>query len=129
MADDDDVYDDDDDHDPPQIYRLELDGDWGWWEFSGLGRQYVQVYSFYHVLIAADRGNEYCLDRLRWALRAFPWKGGWSSVDFFDALVRTVPRRHLPRIRRFEYSSPGFIENLRRLGRSSDYYQNCMRWL
>ena len=110
MASDDELLDDDEEVEPPELYRLELDGDWGLWELSEFGRQYVQAYSFYHVLIAADRGNELCLYRLRWALHAFPWRGGWSSVDFFDALVRTVPRSHLPRVRRIQYSSPGFIE-------------------
>ena len=109
----DDPFDDRDDGDslpPPALYRLELDGEWGLLEFSGFGRQYVQSYALYHLLIAAERGDETSWHELRWALNAFPWRGGWSSVDFFDALVRIVPRTHLPRIRRIRYSSPGFIE-------------------
>ena len=110
MASDDELRNDDEDVTPPELYRLDMDGEWGLLELSGFGRQYVQVYSFYHVLTAAERGHELSLARLRWALHAFPWRGGWSSVDFFDALVRTVPRSHLPRLRRMRYSSPGFIE-------------------
>ena len=92
------------------VYSLRLNGDWGLWELSGFGRQYVQTYSFFHVLTLANQGDEVFMDRLSWALRTSPWKGGWSAVDFFQALVNTVPRDRLPRIRRIQYSSPGFIE-------------------
>ena len=95
---------------PPELYRLKLDGEWGLWEFVGFGRQYVQSYALYHVLIAADRGDQYSWYRLEWFINSFPWRGGWSTVDFFDAMIRTVPREHLPRIRRIQYSSPGYVE-------------------
>ena len=104
----------DDDYDdrlpPPETYRLELDGEWDLWEFSGFGKHYVQCYSLFHLLIASTNGNEVSYKQLDWALHAFPWKGGWSTVDFFDSIVRFVPSVHKPRVRRIEYSSPGFIE-------------------
>ncbi len=103
---------DDDDHDEPslEVYRLGLDGDWGLWEFSGFGRQYVQSYAVYHLLISAESGDRFSLHRLQGSVNAFPWRGGWSSVDFFESVMNAIPRKQLPRIRRIQYSSPGFVE-------------------
>ena len=103
-------FDENGDDRPPELYRLELGGEWGLWEFSGFGRQYVQSYSLYHALMAADQGDELSWYRLRGAISAYPWRGGWSSVDFFGNVISMVPRKHLPRIRRIQYASPGFIE-------------------
>ena len=46
------------------------------------------------------------------AFEAYPWKGGWSAVDFYERLRRATPARHRPRIVSIQFSSPGFIELL-----------------
>ena len=48
--------------------------------------------------------------RLRHASTAYPWRGGWSAVNFFRNIVHAVPHAHSPRVARLEYSSPGSIE-------------------
>ena len=101
-----------DDIPPPEPYRLHMDGEWDIPLLVTFGREYMQVYSFLYVLESAARGNEFQKARLRLALHAYPWKGGWSAVDFFQYLVSTVPPQHRFRIRSIQYGSPGFIEIL-----------------
>ena len=101
-----------DDIPPPEPYRLRMDGEWDFVRLSTFPRQYMQVYSFFYVLESAARGDEFHKARLGWALQAFPWRGGWSSVDFFQYLVNSVPRQHRFRIRSIQYGSPGFMEIL-----------------
>ena len=88
-------------------YRLALDGEWGLLDLSGFGRQYVQSYSFFYAL-RFEESDE--IGRVANAFAAFPWRGGWSAVDFYESLTATVPRRHRPRIVAIEYASPGYIE-------------------
>ena len=89
-------------------YPLQVDGGWGLLELSDFGRQYVQVYSLMHVLGATEGGARE--ERIRWAFHAFPWRGGWSSVNFFRSLMESVPNEYKPRIASIEYASPGSIK-------------------
>ena len=86
-----------------------MDGEWGLLELSGFGRQYVQVYSMMYALRfgAAEEDPD---ERTVHAFGAFPWIGGWSTVDFYDSLRIAVPTGHRPRIVAMEYASPGYIE-------------------
>lgn len=101
---------------PPGVgtYRLHMDGDWGLFELSQFRRQYVQLYSFLYVLTyAPDPAQESPSPHdytVSYAFRAFPWRGGWSAVDFFGSLSRIVPTEHRPRIVAIQYSSPGFVD-------------------
>ena len=98
-------------HGTAESYRLEVDGDWELLELSDFGRQYVQVYSLIHALHAAgERGGGALEDWITRAFRVFPWRGGWSSVNFFKSLIYAVPDEYTPRVGRIEYASPGSIE-------------------
>lgn len=48
--------------------------------------------------------------RLKRASKAYPWRGGWSTVNFFRALVTAVPHAHTPRVAKLAYASPGSID-------------------
>ena len=48
--------------------------------------------------------------RLKRASKAYPWRGGWSTVNFFQALVSAVPHAHTPRVAKLAYASPGSID-------------------
>ena len=96
---------------PPRPYILTVDGSWELLELSSFGRQYVEVYSVIYALQAV-RPVDPTEDQFRWALRAFPWKGGWSSVSFFQSVVAVVPAKLVPRIVRINYASPGEIQLL-----------------
>lgn len=94
-------------------HRISLDGEWGLLEFSGFGRQYLQTYAAIYALANLPAEDEIPADeRVEYAFRAFPWKGGWSSVDFFSTLRYSVPKKHQPRVVEIEYASPGHIDLL-----------------
>ena len=66
-------------------HRLNMDGKWDLLELSSFGRQYVQVYSILYALhFGADKDDPD--DRTHHAFRAFPWRGGWSAVGFYESL-------------------------------------------
>lgn len=95
---------------------LSLDGEWSLLELSGFGRQYIQAYCFLYALSfnghPADDSfpDDPDTERVAAAFRMFPWKGGWSAVDFYEQLRISVPPKHRPKIVQIEYASPGFIE-------------------
>ena len=80
-----------DDIPPPEPYRLHMDGEWDIPLLVRFGREYMQVYSFLYVLESAARGNEFQKARLRLALHAYPWKGGWRLISFSTS---STPCRH-----------------------------------
>ena len=102
---------DDSPHGVAGSYGLRVDGGWGLLELSEFGRQYVQVYSVIHALAAEAEERGALENRLRRTLRAFPWRGGWSSVNFFKSLIDAVPDEYAPRIAKIEYASPGSIDS------------------
>lgn len=88
--------------------RLPLDGAWSLLELSGFGRQYVQSYSFFHAIrFGADGEME---GMVEYAFRGFPWRGGWSTVDFYEVLQSIVPEDERCRVVAIEYASPGYID-------------------
>ena len=89
-------------------YKLRVDGGWEFLELAEFVRQFVHVYSFIHALgMIADAVR---LERLQWAFRAHPWRGGWDSVNFFKSLVGTVPIEHRPKVASIQMASPGSID-------------------
>lgn len=67
--------------------------------------KYAQAYSFLYVLgvMKPDRFQEY------------PWRGGFSSMHFYQWLVGSIPGEQRPQVATFQYTSPGFVRfNLHR---------------
>lgn len=99
--------------------RLGLDGEWDLSDFDKFTRGYLQVYAFGHAIVSAQHasaggdapGDGDSDERsASYAFRAYPWRGGWSSVDFYQRLRYAVPPRERPKIVQIRYASPGFIE-------------------
>lgn len=88
--------------------RLMLNGRWEFEELFETSRDYIQLYAFAHSLLEdlpAGRRSE-----IDFIYSKFPWRGGFSTVNFFYQLFRKVPAHLRPKIKRIEYASPGFIE-------------------
>jgi len=64
------------------------------------------LYSFYYEI--EDYNDED--DRLVITYSAHPWKGGYSSVNFYNNLQYIVKPKHRPKIYSIQYASPGWIE-------------------
>ena len=88
--------------------QLGLDGRWGLEELSDATKDYIQLYGFAYSLIPdlplARR------EEIDYIYGKFPWRGGYSTVNFFNQLFHKIPPNLRPEVQRIQYSSPGFIE-------------------
>jgi len=91
----------------PEIYRLDIDGKWTLRDFHEFPYSYTQAYSFLYSLTVRGFIGE---DRVRDIFNLYPWRGGYSAVNFYNRLYRIVPRAERPTIVSISYSSPGWIE-------------------
>lgn len=91
-----------------KITHLELDGRWGLEELSDSTKDYIQLYGFAYSLVpdlpSARR------DEIDYIYGKFPWRGGYSTVNFFNQLFHKIPPKLRPEVQRIQYASPGFIE-------------------
>lgn len=88
--------------------KLLLDGRWSLEELSEATKDYTQLYGFAYSLLPdlplARR------DEIDYIYGKFPWKGGYSTVNFFNQLFHKIPTKLRPEVERIQYASPGFIE-------------------
>lgn len=88
--------------------QIGLDGRWSLEELSDTTRDYIQLYGFAYSLVPnlplARR------DEIAYIYGKFPWRGGYSTVNFFNQLFHKIPPRLRPEVQRIQYASPGFIE-------------------
>lgn len=89
-------------------YMIYVDKRWSLEDLYLFPRAYEQVYFAYEALIPAadDQMNE----RILRAFNAFPWRGGYSAVSFYNQLKYATPKERRPIIRQIRYASPGYIE-------------------
>lgn len=91
-------------------YRIHIDRRWSLEDLYRFPRAYEQVYFAFEALRPArDRDTE---DRIERAFRAYPWRGGYSAVSFFNELRWATPKRQQPSITSIQYASPGWLEIL-----------------
>lgn len=88
--------------------QLGLDGRWGLEELSDTTKDYIQLYGFAYSLVpdlpTARR------EEIDYIYGKFPWRGGYSTVNFFNQLFHKIPPKLRPEVQRIQYASPGFIE-------------------
>ena len=95
-------------------FRVELAGEWSLHELHDYSHIFNQVYSMANHLERLRRGqtqpDSWEIDGETLLLGSFPWKGGYSAVNFYNRLRSRIPRRERPRVLQIEYHSPGFLE-------------------
>lgn len=92
----------------PTKTKLQLDGRWKLEELSEATKHYTQLYGFaYSLLPDLPLARQ---DEINYIYGKFPWKGGYSTVNFFDQLFHKIPPKLRPEVERIQYASPGFIE-------------------
>lgn len=92
--------------------RLALDGEWTLFEFSQFARTYSQAYTVFYTLdltVGTDSADEE-IEHIRHLNNAFPWRGGYSAVNFYESLRNRVAEEDRPSIKSIRYESPGWIE-------------------
>ncbi|HEX9940438.1 MAG TPA: hypothetical protein VGG03_00365 [Thermoanaerobaculia bacterium] len=96
--------------------RIGLDGKWSLRELYEYSHVFSQVYSIVFYLDSLRLGliepEKWEIDGEETLLGSFPWRGGYSAVNFYQRLEARVPKRQRPQVRQIEYHSPGFMELL-----------------
>jgi len=91
-------------------YRIEIGEQWSLEDLYVFARTYEQVYFLAYSLLP-DLPHDVS-ERVTLAYAAFPWRGGYSAVDFYDRLKYAIPRQEWPNLGAISYGSPGFLELL-----------------
>lgn len=92
----------------PKTTQLGLDGRWGLEELSDTTKDYIQLYGFAYSLVPDLPSSR--REEVDYIYGKFPWRGGYSTVNFFNQLFHKIPPKLRPEVQRIQYASPGFIE-------------------
>ena len=89
-------------------YPIFIDKRWSLEDLYRFPRAYEQVYFAYEAVLPAP--DEQTNERIERAFQAFPWRGGYSAVNFYNQLKYATPPKKRPMIQQMRYASPGYIE-------------------
>jgi hypothetical protein len=89
------------------LHRITIDERWEIRDLYFFPHRYAEVYSFLYALHEASLNHG---ARFAEVFHRYPWRGGYSAVNFYDDLYDSIPRAHRPRINSIHYASPGYIE-------------------
>jgi hypothetical protein len=87
--------------------KLYIDGDWELTDLNVLTRVYIQLYGLFYSLDIAD---DYLDEEIQYIYGKYPWRGGFSAVNFYQNIFTKMPKEYKPSIKSIQYASPGFIE-------------------
>jgi hypothetical protein len=93
-----------------QNYRIVLPeaSDWSLQDLYVLPHTYEQCYTFVYCLdTQLPARDEEAIDH---AFERYPWKGGYSYVNFYQVLRTRIPPVSRPRLASMHKASPGWIE-------------------
>jgi hypothetical protein len=62
------------------------------------------------VFALTDRSASTTKDKITDLFQKYPWRGGFSSVNFFDELYLLIPQTQRASIQKIAYASPGTID-------------------
>jgi hypothetical protein len=89
-------------------YRISIDGAWSLEDFYEMPHVFSQVYSFHCAFLLAVEARD--PERLAHAFASYPWRGGYSAVNFYQVLISQIPHRLRPKVKSVHYASPGWFE-------------------
>lgn len=90
---------------------LKIDKEWNMDELARLSKLYNQCYSLIYSLSSfeVDSSDQRVIDWFQGAYAKYPWRGGFSTVNFYFSLYSKIPALDRPNIKKIKYESPGFI--------------------
>jgi hypothetical protein len=91
-------------------YRIFMDERWTLDDLYVFPRAYEQVYFALDALTPSETQSDEA--RIVRAFQAFPWRGGYSAVNFFSQLKYATPTEQRPAVVAIQYASPGYMELL-----------------
>ncbi|MDI6729654.1 MAG: hypothetical protein QMD44_12130 [Thermodesulfovibrionales bacterium] len=89
-------------------YKIAVNGRWTLEDLYVFPRAYEQVYFLMYSLLPQE--EDLAVERIQHAYAAFPWRGGYSAVNFYNQLKYVLPKNQRPAIVSIQYASPGWIE-------------------
>lgn len=90
------------------VVRLNLDGRWELTDLSELTSVYTQLYSIAYSLQPAE--SQRLNENLNEIYTKFPWRGGYSAVNFYERLFYQIPPKERPKLESIRYNSPGHMD-------------------
>ena len=94
---------------PTGTYTIHIDGEWSLEDLYVFPHTFEQVYFLLYSLL--PNYDDFELERIEYAYRAFPWRGdGYSAVNFYNQLRYVIPIRQRPQLISINYASPGLLE-------------------
>ncbi len=91
-----------------RTYKIAIDGRWDLEDLYVFPRAYEQVYFLVYSLLPHE--DEEIQHRIQQAYSVFPWRGGYSAVNFYNQLKYTTPKQRRPQVLSIQYASPGWME-------------------
>jgi hypothetical protein len=93
------------------LHEIGMDGEWSLGNLSEFSRIYSQVY---HLLFSLEvnQTDQKTESKIYQAYQSYPWKGGFSRVNFYKKIESLIPSDYRPKINSISYASPGAM-NLR----------------
>ena len=89
------------------LQKITIDSEWDLVDLYRFPHSYTQVYAFLYSLSQAGRINSEAVSRI---YRAHPWRGGYSSLNFYMSLYSAMEDEHIPTVHSIRYASLGYIE-------------------
>lgn len=93
--------------------EIDIDRKWSLEDLYTFSKNYIQCYSLIYSLSDVqlprtdyDRFKDY----LKGEYSKYPWKGGYSAVNFYRNIFKKIPHEHQPQIISIAYASPGKIK-------------------
>lgn len=95
---------------PVKPYRIVLpdSGDWSLHDLYVFPHAYEQCYAFVYCLDTALPARD--VERIDSAFQNYPWKGGYSYVNFYNILLTRIPMKERAKVKSFHKASPGWID-------------------
>lgn len=86
-------------------YQVGMDGKWALETLGDFSRLYSQVYSVMYALNVEHHDN--VSGSFRRVFQSYPWRGGFSRLNFYRAVKNSMPVLQRPDVRSIQFASPG----------------------
>ena len=95
------------------FFKIPIEGKWSLDDLSYFPNVFSQAYAFIYSISnhfwGELRPGQFDGEKVERAFKAFPWRGGYSAVNFYSSLESSIPKNRRPEVARLQFASPGVI--------------------
>jgi len=88
-------------------YTINIGAAWSLNDLYEFPHVFEQVYAFNCAFLLAEEARD--PEKITHTFSSYPWRGGYSAVNFYRVLRSQVPLRLRPSVKSIQYASPGWI--------------------